>query len=131
MSALGCCAHAICVVLCLVQVGQYLDNVLSQNSLCVAGINVDHAELTEVASSLFSSLPESRSHRRSAAEYTGGDFRTEADSHTTTVGLAFQDASWSSHDIVLVSLLQSLMGGGSAFSGSCLCHLTWSWNPHM
>lgn len=97
-------------------VGTYLQNVLSQNSICVAGVNVDHAELVEVASSTFASVPETRSLRRANAEYVGGDFRTEAEGESTIVGLAFEGASWSSENIIHVSLLQSLMGGGSAFS---------------
>jgi len=96
--------------------GAFWSSSLSLDRMCVAAINVNHAELESAASAALGHLPSAASVPKQPARYVGGDFRSESDQGSTVVGLAFEGASWSSKNLIAVSLLHSLMGGGSSFS---------------
>eukprot|EP00932_Pfiesteria_piscicida_P005726 SRR837773.1564.p1 GENE.SRR837773.1564~~SRR837773.1564.p1 ORF type:complete len:230 (+),score=93.59 SRR837773.1564:2-691(+) len=52
------------------------------------------------------------------AQYTGGDLRLEGPSSYCHVALALQSASWGSQDLAATTVLQAILGGGRAASGT-------------
>merc|ERR1712032_136748 len=83
--------------------------------MVLVGVNVDHAELSKWAMRSFAdynAIP-MKARPDDKAEYTGGCLRVESDSPFCHVALALESAPWTSKDIAPISLLQTMLGGGS------------------
>ncbi|TVU21431.1 hypothetical protein EJB05_31064 [Eragrostis curvula] len=85
--------------------------------IVLAASGVDHDELVSIAEPLLSDIP-SVTGSRPKSTYTGGEYRRAADSSNTEVALAFEvPGGWLKEtDFATASVLQTILGGGGAFS---------------
>ncbi|EGT53759.1 hypothetical protein CAEBREN_03909 [Caenorhabditis brenneri] len=116
----------------------FLSRVHTPNRMVVGGVGVDHDEFVSIISRHFdtqkiiwnknpsllpSKVPELDT---SKSQYTGGEVRLQTDLNTLTIGkpypllahvvLGLEGCSYKDDDFVAFCVLQSLLGGGGAFS---------------
>ncbi|KAG9444590.1 hypothetical protein H6P81_015930 [Aristolochia fimbriata] len=86
--------------------------------MVLAASGVDHEHLMEIAEPLLYDLTTGPSMSEPSSVYVGGDFRHKADSDKTHVALAFEvPGGWrQDFDSTVLTVLQTLMGGGGSFS---------------
>lgn len=85
--------------------------------MVVSGVGIDHDSLVKIVEKEFTFAGAAAAPVTQKARYTGGDVRLHsAEDHTVHLALAFETANWSSKDLVPMCVLQTMMGGGGAFS---------------
>merc|ERR1740121_2500143 len=99
--------------------GYMLDHFAPERMVLV-GVNVDHAELSKWAMRSFADYNAIPLKKRveDKAQYTGGDLRAEGSSPFCHVAIGFESAAWGKKDLAAATVLQTLLGGGSAVSSS-------------
>jgi len=104
------------------EVMRYLQAAFFQPSRIIAvGVGVEHEALEDVAFNSLGHLREgegvSSEIAKHAPQYTGGELRqTRSLDGQVHVGLCFESENWHSKDIMAMSVLNMLMGGGGSFS---------------
>ncbi|KAG9455021.1 hypothetical protein H6P81_007925 [Aristolochia fimbriata] len=95
----------------------YFENYTAER-MVLAASGVDHEHLMEIAEPLLYDLTTRPSMGEPSSVYVGGDFRHKADSDKTHVALAFEvPGGWrQDFDSTVLTVLQTLMGGGGSFS---------------
>ncbi|CDJ37319.1 mitochondrial-processing peptidase alpha subunit, putative [Eimeria tenella] len=95
-----------------------LDHFSPENMVCV-GVNVNHEEFSRWVMRAFvdyNAVP-NKPRKYIQPIYTGGDSRVEALAPHAHIAVAFETpGGWNGGDLVTYSVLQTLMGGGGAFS---------------
>ncbi|KAF8817879.1 putative peptidase M16, alpha subunit [Cardiosporidium cionae] len=89
------------------------------DNMVFVGVNVDHEEICKWLMRSFVDYNAIPSHKRilEKAIYTGGNCRIEGNSPLAHLAIAFETPDgWNSADLVPMTLLHSLMGGGGSFS---------------
>lgn len=106
----------------------FRDRHLVGSSVVVAGTSVEHAELVQYAKDMFGNLPTGTRRPSFPLKYEGGSlFKVEDDKvaerersvtgeESTRIQLGFRAPALVDSDFYAVSVLMSLMGGGSSFS---------------
>lgn len=98
--------------------GFILDHFSPDNMVCV-GVNVEHDELCKWLMRSFvdyNAVPP-KERKQAKPVYTGGDARMEAVAPHAHIAIAFETpGGWNSGNLVATSLLQTIVGGGGAFS---------------
>lgn len=86
--------------------------------MVLVGVNVSHEELSKWAMRSFADYNAIPLKKRDEVKalYTGGDMRVEGSSPFCHLAIAFESAPWGNADLAAVTLLQTLLGGGSAVS---------------
>mmetsp|Transcript_113096 Transcript_113096/g.320384 ORF Transcript_113096/g.320384 Transcript_113096/m.320384 type:complete len:521 (+) Transcript_113096:65-1627(+) len=87
--------------------------------MVMVGVNVDHAELakwTMRAFADYNAIP-MKPRDKAKAAYTGGDLRLEGPSPFCHLAVGFESVPWGKNALAPITLLQTLLGGGSASSG--------------
>lgn len=99
-------------------VRSYLLDHFAPERMVLVGVNVTHAELSKWAMRSFADYNAIPMKKRdeTKALYTGGDMRVEGKSPFCHLAVAFESSPWGQEDHAAVTLLQSLLGGGSAVS---------------
>jgi processing peptidase subunit alpha len=84
--------------------------------MVLVGVNVSHSELSKWAMRSFADYNAIPLKERSepVALYTGGDVRMDGASPYCHLALGFESAAWGKSDLAAVSVLQTILGGGSA-----------------
>jgi processing peptidase subunit alpha len=87
--------------------------------MVLVGVNVDHAELSKWAMRSFADYNAIPMKARDSAKaaYTGGEARVDSASPYCHFAIGLESAAWGSAELAATSVLQTLLGGGSA-SGS-------------
>ncbi|XP_050218514.1 mitochondrial-processing peptidase subunit alpha-like [Mercurialis annua] len=101
-----------------------LEEFLAENftapRMVLAASGVEHEELVSIAEPLLSDVAKASGTSVPKSDYTGGDYRCQADSgdNRTHFALAFEfPKGWSDEkSAMILTVLQMLMGGGGAFS---------------
>ncbi|XP_068662709.1 mitochondrial-processing peptidase subunit alpha-like [Aristolochia californica] len=95
----------------------YYENYTAER-MVLAASGVDHEQLVEIAETLLYDLTTGPPMSVPTSVYVGGDFRYRADSEKTHVALAFEvPGGWrKDFDSTVLTVLQTLMGGGGSFS---------------
>lgn len=99
--------------------------------MVLVGVNVAHAELSKWAMRSFAdynAIP-MKPRPETKAAYTGGDLRAESASPYCHFAIGLESAPWGQADLAPITLLQTILGGGSAsgsaaVSGSSLSRLS-------
>jgi len=88
--------------------------------MTLVGVNVEHAELAKWAMRSFADYNAIPMKARSEAKaaYTGGDLRQEGNSPFAHVALAFESAAWGQKELAPLTLLQTILGNGSAVNAA-------------
>jgi len=88
--------------------------------MVLAGVNVEHSELTKWAMRSFADYNAIPMKARSDAKavYTGGDLRLEGNSPFCHLVLAFETASFSSGNLAPLEVVKTILGSGSAVVNS-------------
>jgi processing peptidase subunit alpha len=94
----------------------YTNKFWTPNRMVVSGVGVQHAALVDMCNEFFGTAEAGAPLETAAAVYTGGDVRIPSNDGLTHVSLGFQSPNWLSDDVVPLLVLQTLMGGGGAFS---------------
>jgi processing peptidase subunit alpha len=98
----------------------YMLKHFSMDRSVFVGVNVDHGELTKWCMRAFAEYTPIQHYDRHdpKAVYTGGANLSEDESlgHSVHVALAYGSEGWNAADLVPVTVLQTLLGGGGAFS---------------
>jgi len=84
--------------------------------MVLVGVNVDHAEFSKWAMRSFAdynAIP-MKKRAETPAQYTGGDLRAEGPSPFCHVAIGLQSVAWGQKDLAAVTVLQTILGGGSA-----------------
>jgi len=99
-------------------VRNYLLDHFAPERMVLVGVNVDHAELSKWAMRSFADYNAIPLKKRdeTKALYTGGDRRLEGSSPFVHLAVAFESVPWGHQDLPAVTLMQTLLGGGSAVS---------------
>jgi len=86
--------------------------------MVLVGVNVNHAEFSKWAMRSFADYNAIPMKKRAAtpAQYTGGDLRAEGPSPFCHVAIGLQSVGWGQKDLAAVTVLQTILGGGSAVS---------------
>jgi len=84
--------------------------------MTLVGVNVEHAELTKWAMRSFADYNAIPMKARSDAKaaYTGGDLRQEGNSPFCHLAIAFESAAWGQAQLGPLTVLQTLLGAGTA-----------------
>jgi len=88
--------------------------------MVLVGVNVDHAEFSKWAMRSFAdynAIP-LKKRTKEPAKYTGGDLRAEGPSPFCHVAIGLQSAAWGEKDLAAFTVLQTVLGGGSAVSSN-------------
>jgi len=95
--------------------GFLLDHFAPERMVLV-GVNVAHGELSKWAMRSFADYNAIPLKKREVAKaaYTGGDLRQEGSSPFCHVAIALESAPWGQAQLAPISVLQALLGGGSA-----------------
>lgn len=98
----------------------YMLDHFAPERMVLVGVNVDHAELSKWAMRSFADYNAIPLKKRTdeAAKYTGGDLRAEGPSPFAHVAIAFESAAWGQKDLAPATVLQTLLGAGSAVSNA-------------
>jgi len=93
----------------------------SNERTVLVGINVDHDELCKWAMRSYVDYTPIKHVQRKESKpaYTGGSLMNEAGDKThghSHVAIGFETKGWNSSDLVPVTVLQTLLGGGGSFS---------------
>jgi len=86
--------------------------------MVVVGVNVEHSELakwTMRAFADYNAIP-MKNREKQNPTYTGGDLRLEGPSPFCHLAIGFESVPWGQNELAPVSLLQTLLGGGSRSS---------------
>ena len=98
----------------------YMLKHFSMDRSCIVGVNVDHDELCKWAMRAYAEYtPVAHTDRPVVkAKYTGGSQISEEESlgHSVHVAIGFGCEGWNSADLVPITVLQTLLGGGGSFS---------------
>ena len=98
----------------------YMLKHFSMDRTALVGVNVDHDELCKWAMRAYAEYTPIQHVERGETKpvYTGGAKMNEEDSlaHSVHVAIAFGSEGWNSADLVPVTVLQTLLGGGGSFS---------------
>jgi len=88
--------------------------------MVISGVNVSHAELTKWAMRSFADYNAIPLKKRDEAKalYTGGDLRMEGSSPFCHVAIGLESSPWGQKELAPIALLQTILGSGSASSGS-------------
>lgn len=99
-------------------IGKFYYENYTADRMVLAAFGVDHEHLLSIAEPLFYDLPRGLPVEVPKSTYTGGDFRHKVDSEKTHVALAFEvPGGWhQDKDATVLTILQTLMGGGGSFS---------------
>jgi processing peptidase subunit alpha len=84
--------------------------------MVLVGVNVEHSELSKWAMRSFAdynAIP-MKARPEPKASYTGGDMRADGPSPYCHFAIGFESAPWNTADLAAISLLQVILGGGSA-----------------
>lgn len=95
-----------------------LDHFSPDNTVCV-GVNIPHDELCKwlMRSYVDYNAVPPKERKTAKPVYTGGDARMEAVAPHAHIAIAFETpGGWNSGNLVAYSLLQTIVGGGGAFS---------------
>lgn len=84
--------------------------------MVLVGVNVAHSELSKWAMRSFADYNAIPLKQRPAAKakYTGGDLRLEGPSPFCHLAIGFESAAWGQKDLAPITLLRTILGGGSA-----------------
>jgi processing peptidase subunit alpha len=88
--------------------------------MVLVGVNVSHSELTKWAMRSFAdynAIP-LKDRPETPANYTGGDARLEGASPYCHLAIGLESAAWGQPDLAPMTLLQTILGGGSATGGT-------------
>jgi len=88
--------------------------------MVMVGVNVAHTELCKWAMRSFvdyNAIP-LKKRDEVKASYTGGDLRLEGPSPFCHMALGLESVPWGQRELAPVTLLQTILGGGSAVGGS-------------
>lgn len=94
--------------------------------MVLVGVNVAHSELSKWAMRSFAdynAIP-LKPRPETKAAYTGGDLRLDGKSAFAHVAIAFESVPWGQQDLAPITLLQTILGGGSAVSNTIGSGLT-------
>jgi processing peptidase subunit alpha len=98
----------------------YMLKHFSMDRTTLVGVNVDHDELCKWVMRAYAEYTPIQNMDRSQTKpmYTGGAHLSEEESlaHSVHVAVGFGCDGWNSSDLVPVTVLQTLLGGGGAFS---------------
>lgn len=98
----------------------YILKHFSMDRSAIVGVNVDHDELCKWAMRAYAEYTPIPHVQRDEAKpvYTGGANMSEDENlaHSVHVAVGFGTDGWNSADLVPVTVLQTLLGGGGAFS---------------
>eukprot|EP00919_Chromeraceae_sp_WS-2016_P038354 GHVR01091570.1.p1 GENE.GHVR01091570.1~~GHVR01091570.1.p1 ORF type:complete len:431 (-),score=76.49 GHVR01091570.1:85-1377(-) len=81
-----------------------------------AGVNTDHDVLCHTLNTLMTPREFPKTEEGKVCVYKGGDARREGPGDMTHIALAYEYGGWNSEDLVPLSVMQSILGGGGAFS---------------
>ena len=86
--------------------------------IVIAGAGIGHAELVDLAKFHFGGLHQSTPERSVVSIYRGGECKLNIPTNDdmTRIGVAVNVGGWHSDDLVPGCVLQTLLGGGNAFS---------------
>jgi len=87
--------------------------------MVLVGVNVAHSELSKWAMRSFAdynAIP-LKPREDAKAAYTGGEIRLEGASPYCHFAIGLESAAWGSKELAAVTVLQTLLGGGSASGG--------------
>jgi processing peptidase subunit alpha len=86
----------------------------------LVGVNVEHSQLAKWAMRSFADYNAIPMKPRSEAKamYTGGDARADGASPYCHFAIGLESAAWSSPELAPITLLQTILGGGSATGSS-------------
>lgn len=95
--------------------GYMLDHFAPERMVLV-GVNVQHDELAKWAMRSFADYNAIPMKQRDEAKatYTGGDLRAEGPSPYCHVAIGLESAGWGKGELAAVTLLQAVLGGGTA-----------------
>lgn len=88
--------------------------------MVLVGVNVAHSELSKWAMRSFAdynAIP-LKTRPETKADYTGGDLRLEGKSPFAHVAIALESVPWGQQELAPITLLQTILGGGSAVSNT-------------
>ncbi|XP_072979854.1 mitochondrial-processing peptidase subunit alpha-like [Typha angustifolia] len=99
-------------------IGKFYFENYTADRIVLAASGVDHQYLLDIAEPLLSDLHRGHHVEVPKSTYAGGDFRHKAESEMTHVALAFEvPGGWHQEkDATVLTVLQTLMGGGGSFS---------------
>ena len=99
---------------------QYMLKHFSMDRTTFVGVNVDHDELCKWLMRAYAEYTPIQNVDRAQVKpkYTGGSHLSEDDqlSHSAHIAIGFGSEGWNSADLVPITVLQTLLGGGGAFS---------------
>jgi processing peptidase subunit alpha len=84
--------------------------------LVISAVGMEHKALVDMAGEMFSIMPTKAEVVKASPVYTGGDLRIPSEGGMTNFSMGFEAPSWTSPDVVPMLVLQTMMGGGGAFS---------------
>lgn len=96
----------------------YLLEHFAPERMVLVGVNVAHSDLAKWAMRSFAdynAIPMKKRDEHKAL-YTGGDMRQEGKSPFCHLAIGFESSAWGHQDLAAVTILQTLLGGGSAVS---------------
>ncbi|XP_020588140.1 mitochondrial-processing peptidase subunit alpha-like [Phalaenopsis equestris] len=102
--------------------GSILEQFLVENytapRIVLAASGVEHEELVKIAEPLLSDLSKTARPEEPKSVYVGGEYRRQADVTVAHLALAFEvPGGWHKEkDVMAVTVLQMLLGGGGSFS---------------
>jgi len=84
--------------------------------MTIVGVNIDHAELSKWTMRSFADYNAITMKKREEpkAVYTGGDLRMDGSTPHCHVALGFESSAWGQKELAPVTLLQTILGSGSA-----------------
>uniref|UniRef100_A0A8C9GSV6 Mitochondrial processing peptidase alpha subunit n=1 Tax=Piliocolobus tephrosceles TaxID=591936 RepID=A0A8C9GSV6_9PRIM len=93
----------------------------SPKNMTLVGVNIAHEELTKWTARAFQdyvAIPYSGPTKEVTPKYTGGFISVEDKNNKKTyIAIAYETmGGWKSHDMITLTVLQTLMGGGGSFS---------------
>ncbi|KAJ0976689.1 hypothetical protein J5N97_012163 [Dioscorea zingiberensis] len=99
-------------------IGKFYRENYTADRMVLAAFGVDHENLLAIAKPFLSNLPRVLPVEVPKSTYVGGDIRHKVDSEKTHVALAFEvPGGWhEDKDATVLTVLQTLMGGGGSFS---------------
>ena len=99
---------------------QYMLKHFSLDRTTFVGVNVDHDELCKWLMRAYAEYTPIHHVDRAETKpkYTGGSHMSDDDqlSHSAHIAIGFGSEGWNSPDLVPITVLQTLLGGGGAFS---------------
>jgi len=98
----------------------YMLDHFAPERMVLVGVNVEHSELCKWAMRSFAdynAIP-MKPRPEPKASYTGGDLRLEGPSPFCHLAVGLESAPWGQQELAPISLLQTILGGGSAVSAA-------------